>query len=136
MKLLLLSLLVSLNLYAASIEIKKPFVRLLPPSAPNTAAFMKIYNNTDRDIVLTSAIANISKTVELHGHEHINGLMRMRQVKQITLKANSTTSLEPGGLHIMFMGLKKPLFAKQEILLTLKFSNFKDLQVKIPVLDK
>ncbi|CAM5372482.1 hypothetical protein RLIN73S_03923 [Rhodanobacter lindaniclasticus] len=35
--------------------------------------------------------------------------MRMRQVDAIEITPSSTTALEPGGLHVMLVGLKQPL---------------------------
>jgi len=38
-----------------------------------------------------------------------NGVMEMRQIKSLELPAKQTVKLEPGGLHIMLLDLKKPL---------------------------
>jgi len=35
--------------------------------------------------------------------------MEMRQIKSLELPAKQTVKLEPGGLHIMLLDLKKPL---------------------------
>ena len=38
-----------------------------------------------------------------------NGVMEMRQLESLELPAKQTVKLEPGGLHIMLLDLKRPL---------------------------
>jgi copper(I)-binding protein len=64
------------------------------------------------------------------------GMMKMREVKDVKIKAKSSTSLKPGGLHLMFMGLKRPLKKDEKIKVTLKFSDSSSLDVDFPVLNK
>jgi copper(I)-binding protein len=58
-------------------------------------------------------------------HNHINdkGIMKMRAVKQIAIPANGSIKLQPGGFHIMLMGLKKPLLEGDRFNLTLIFKK-------------
>ena len=63
----------------------------------------------NKDINLLKAESDISKVVELHTVNMENGVMKMRQVKSILIKANSSIELKPGSFHIMFIGLKSPL---------------------------
>jgi hypothetical protein len=51
------------------------------------------------------------------------GVMRMRQIPQISLPSNTTVSLEPGGLHIMLFDLKAPLSPGDQVPITLTFSD-------------
>lgn len=99
----------SLNLYATDLKITDAKIRLVPPTSSVSALFMKIKNNTKKDLKITSIESNISKTVELHNMIMDNGGMQMRPVENIELKANSITELKRGGLHVMFIELKKPL---------------------------
>ncbi len=135
MKLLLL-LALSLTAFAQDIKIEEPYIRLLPPSAPNTGGFMLIKNESDKDIKLISAESSLSKALEMHTMISEKGMMKMREVKDIKIKAKSSTSLKPGGLHLMFMGLKRPLKKDEKIKVTLKFSDSSSLDVDFPVLNK
>jgi len=49
-----------------------------------------------------------------------NGVMEMRQVKEIALPRGQTVSLEPGGLHLMFIGLKGRIKPGQKVPMTLR----------------
>jgi len=135
MKLLLL-LALSFTALAQNIKIEEPYIRLLPPSAPNTGGFMLIKNESDKDIKLISAESSLSKALEMHTMISEKGMMKMREVKDIKIKAKSSTSLKPGGLHLMFMGLKRPLKKDEKVKVTLKFSDSSSLDVEFPVLNK
>jgi copper(I)-binding protein len=61
------------------------------------------------------------------------GMMRMRQVDSIGLEPGKSTQLEPGGYHIMFIGLGAPLRAGDHIPLTLRFEQAGEVEIQIPV---
>jgi copper(I)-binding protein len=71
--------------------------------------------------------------VELHNMIDDNGIMRMREVKSIPIKAGDHVSLTPQGYHIMLMDLTKPLMAGETIELTLHFKNAKEITTTIPI---
>ncbi|WP_319558359.1 copper chaperone PCu(A)C [Thiomicrorhabdus sp.] len=108
---------------AETVEISDPYVRMVPPSAPATAAFMSIKNPSAKDHALVSAKAYINKVTELHTHIHDAGVMRMRRVEKIELPAGKTTALQPGGLHVMLIGLTQPVKEGQAIKIDLTFDD-------------
>lgn len=129
-----LILLASTGLMADSaIQITDPYVRAVPPGTPNSAAFMVIRNGSDSDTALVSAESNASKVVELHTHVMDEGMMKMRQVAQIDLPAGQDVALEPGGLHIMLIGLNSDLTPGQKVDLTLKFADGSSQAISAPI---
>lgn len=68
--------------------------------------------------------------------EDMSGEMKMQQVMRIELPANTPVALEPGGYHIMFIGLVKPLETGQTISITLTFENAGEVVVEVPVLEE
>jgi copper(I)-binding protein len=132
--LLLASSLLASSLLASSIKVENAYVRATPPSLPNSAAFMELKNETAQDIALIWAKSQASNIVELHTHDMKDGVMKMYQVPQIDIKANSTTILKPGGFHVMLIDLvKKPLKPNEEVTLTLGFSNGDEQTITVPV---
>ncbi|MDF2182776.1 copper chaperone PCu(A)C [Neptuniibacter sp. CAU 1671] len=117
----------------SAIIIEDAFVRATPPGQSNSAAFMRLKNSSDQAVNLTTAASDVADKVELHGHQHDNGVMRMRQMMSITLPPQTTTALEPGGLHIMLLGLHSPLVAGEQIELNLSFSNGETQTVTLPI---
>ncbi|BCN93037.1 hypothetical protein THMIRHAM_08220 [Thiomicrorhabdus immobilis] len=108
---------------AEMVEVSNPYVRMVPPNAPATAAFMELKNTGHSDHALVSAKAYINKVTELHTHIHDNGVMRMRQVQKIDLPAGQSTALKPGGFHIMLIGLNAPVEKDQSIKIDLTFDD-------------
>ncbi len=123
MLLLALSAGVSADGVAGKVSVVDPYVRAVPPVAKTSAAFMQLQNSSSTEGFLVSADTPAAAVVELHTHTMDEGVMRMRQVPQITLPPNTTVSLEPGGLHIMFFDLKSPLSPGDEVPITLTFSD-------------
>ncbi len=117
---------------AQDLTISEQRVRLMPDNSPATAAFMKIKNNTNKDIKITHAISDFSKKTEIHNHLMENGMMKMREIPFLLVPANQEIELKPGGLHIMLIDFKKKLSKTKKISLEI-FFNKKGLKVNIPV---
>lgn len=116
--------------FASELEVKGAFIKQTPPNAKNTAIFLTIVNNSDKNIALLGANSDFAKQVELHTHTMKNGKMEMLQVKDILIKAHSTVALKPGGLHIMLFDIKGPVVDTTKVNLKLNFDNKTSLEVK------
>lgn len=57
-------------------------------------------------------------------------MMGMKQVSSIALPAGEEVKLEPGGYHIMLMGLKSPIESGDQYLITLKFEKAGEIDVQ------
>ena len=125
--------LVSTSSFAADLTVEKAHVRAVPEGMINSAAFMVIKNTSSHDRSIVGASSNISKVVELHTHKKEGGMMRMRQIDSIAVKANSETVLKPGGLHIMFIGLKQGLKVGEKVKLELKIDDGSKVNLTVPV---
>lgn len=115
------------------IAVQQAWVREMPPGAGMTAVFMTLNNSGKVAAQLVGAESTQADSVELHGHSHEHGVMRMRSIGQLDLPAGGDTTLAPGGLHLMVMGLKTPLKAKQRFPLVLKFADGSRLNVNATV---
>ncbi|AII15359.1 copper-binding protein (DUF461 domain) [Campylobacter iguaniorum] len=115
---------------AANIEISNAYAKATPPNAKNSAAFMKITNNTDKNIALVSGSNSVSEFTELHTHVSENGMKKMIQIPKIDVPAKSTVELKPGSLHIMMIGLKQAVNPGDKVDLTLNFDNGDKVDLK------
>jgi copper(I)-binding protein len=99
-----------------------------------TGAFAAITNNTDHTITIVGGSSDIASMVEVHEVVMVDGAMKM-QAKEggIAIEPGQTVTLEPGGLHIMLMGLKKAVLEGDEVSLTIDFDGTEDISVKWPV---
>lgn len=118
---------------ADQVSVVDPYVRLVPPGAMATAAFMTLKNGGDKDAKLVKAATTAAKVTELHTHLNEDGVMKMRQVPAIEIKAKSETVLQPGGLHVMMIDLKGPLKEGAKVGLTLGFDDGSSKQVEAVV---
>ncbi|MES9935806.1 MAG: copper chaperone PCu(A)C [Sedimenticola sp.] len=118
---------------ADGVAVSDAYARAVPPGQPNSASFMTIVNNSGADHALVNAESPVSKVVELHTHTMDEGMMKMRRVDKIDLPAGQTVTLKPGGLHVMFIGLKEDLKPGQNVDLTLIFEDGSKTTLQAPV---
>ncbi|MBL8403447.1 MAG: copper chaperone PCu(A)C [Dechloromonas sp.] len=120
------SLLFSAGVFAGSADqvvVQDPYVRLAPPNAPATGAFMVIKNNGDKDIKVVKAENTASKVTELHNHLNEGGVMKMRPVQSVDIKAKGEAVLKPGGLHVMLIDLKAAMKEGDVVPITFTFDD-------------
>lgn len=117
------------------IQLEKPWVRLLPPSAEVTAAFVTLRNDTDQPDTLLAATSDAAVTTELHVMSETDGQMTMRKADFLVVPAHGELELMPGGTHIMLIGLTRPLSTETPIRIDLRFSREGLVPLIAPVVD-
>ncbi|TXE89142.1 copper chaperone PCu(A)C [Campylobacter volucris] len=117
-------------LFASDIVINNPYVKQTPPNAKTTAFFLELQNKSNKDIKLIKADSSLSDTTEIHDHIMENGKKMMVQIPQITIKANSSAILKPGGMHIMALNLKQDITENTKANLTLYFDDNTTIKLK------
>lgn len=65
----------------------------------------------------------VSKHVMIHRTSVAGGVASMKMVERVALPAGSRVTFGPGGYHLMFMGLTKPLKAGGVLPATLVFAS-------------
>ena len=115
-----------------SIKVEQAYTRSTVPGQMAAGGFMKIENKGAAD-QLVSASSPVAGDVQLHEMAMEGNVMKMRQVKDITVPAGGAVELKPGGLHLMFMNIKAPLTAGESVPVKLKFAKAGEVEVKMPV---
>lgn len=106
-----------------------------PDAAPtNAAAYLVVRNAGSADDAITSVETEAADTAELHSASMEGGVARMRPVDAVPLTAGGDAVLEPGGHHIMLVGLRRPLAEGDSVPLTLRLRSGDSLRVMAPVL--
>ncbi len=97
----------------------------------NGATFLAIVNPGIEDDVLISASSQVASVVELHETSMTDeGVMQMRQVEDgIPIPAGGATMLQPGGYHVMLIGLNQDLIMDESFEVTLSFENAGDVTI-------
>jgi periplasmic copper chaperone A len=115
----------------AQVKVDQPWARPTVPGQQGGGGFLSITSATaDR---LLSGSTPLAERFELHTMSMKGDVMEMRQVDAIELPAGKTVELKPGGLHVMFIGLKQPLAAGSKVPVTLKFEKAGDVKVEFDV---
>lgn len=117
-----------------SLSVQQPWIRLMPPGAPNTAGFMVLENADMHEHAVVSAAADIAKSVELHTHIEEDGRMKMRRLEKVVLAPKQKVELKEGGHHVMFIGLTSELTEGQQVPVVFTLDDGSDITVKLPVL--
>jgi copper(I)-binding protein len=113
--------------------IEHPWAMPTAPTATTGAGYLVLKNKGNKADRLISASAGVANKVELHTHIKEGDVLKMRPVDAIDIPAGGETKLEPGGLHIMLIGLKKPLEEGQRFPVVLKFENAGEITVDLLV---
>lgn len=97
------------------IIITEAYLNLPPPSHSTTSAYLQIANLDKSSITITGFDSTKATRVELHEHIHADGMMKMREVDQITLAGMQTEVFKPMGYHLMVFGLADDVVAGQSV---------------------
>lgn len=104
-------------------EISVSDARVPMPAGANGAAYMTVTNDGDAGDRLVSATSDIAEDVELHESTTDGGSMMMQQIDGIDIPAGGEAVLEPGGFHVMLIGVTEELTEDDTVDLTLTFEN-------------
>ena len=104
-----------------------------PGAATVAAAYMVLRNKGSESERLLAASADIAKRVELHESKKENNVMTMQKQDSIEIPAGGEVVFQPGGLHVMFMGLINPLEIDQQYPLTLTFEKAGTVTIDVTV---
>lgn len=121
-----------------SLTVRDPWARTSPPGSDTSAFYLEVDNPLEVADRLVAADSPRCSRTELHVSEMTDGTMSMHPAtpEQLTVPSGATLLLEPGGLHVMCMGVTDPLTAGEEVALTLSFEIAGDLDVDVSVEDR
>jgi hypothetical protein len=113
---------------AGALEYKFGPITIVHPCARATPArvggtYMTLRNSGSTSDRLIGASSPEAEKAETHETKVESGMAMMRAVGAVELKPGATVELKPGGLHLMLLGLKRPLKEGETLKLTLVFEK-------------
>jgi copper(I)-binding protein len=128
-----LALLAAAPAFADTLTVTEAWARTTPPGAAMGAIYFKLHNGSSKSDRLLKLKTSVAASAEVHRTEIVEGMARMREVSVLHVAPGETLTFEPGGLHVMLMGLKGPLKEGQEFELELLFevSGPRKLRVEV-----
>ena len=124
----------ALDYAKGSLKIDHPWSRATPHGAQVAGGYLVIENKGTSADRLVSATSEIAGRVEIHEMAVQDGIMKMRPLARgLEIKPGATAKLEPGGFHVMFMNLKRPLKQGEKFKGTLVFEKAGPIEVEFDV---
>ena len=115
------------------IIVTQPWARATSARMPNGAAFMTLTTQGSRTDRLVAISTSAAVQAQVHITSMDGGVMKMQPVEIIEVAPDAPTTLEPGGLHVMLMGLNGALVQGTAFPMTLTFERAGDLEVQVKV---
>lgn len=117
-----------------AIEIAHPWSRATPPGAATGAGYLGLTNSGADADRLVEARSPVAAKVEVHEMSVVDGIMKMGAVEGgLEIPAGGSVALQPGGFHLMLMGLTRPLVEGEKVPVTLVFDKAGPVDVELAV---
>ncbi len=118
---------------AGDLTISHAVARFPSPNG-NGAAYLTIENAGSEDTLL-SAVSSIATMAQIHETVTEGAGSQMQPRDEVPVPAGGSLRLQPGGYHIMLMGVSDPPAAGDEFDLTLVFERAGTVVVTVEVAD-
>lgn len=115
------------------VSVHDPWANATPVGASVAAVYMDL-TVADAD-TLVSASTTVADHIEMHSSSEENGMMKMRPLASVELKAGQSFSFEQGGAHLMLIDLRQPLVAGMRFPMTLEFQRAGAVTVQVQVVE-
>jgi len=121
-----------------SITIAHPFAFATPPGATTGGAYLKdVVNEGAAPDALVGVTSPAAETVQIHDMQMDGNVMRMRAIPSVALAPGRHVAMRPGGgVHLMFIGLKKGWAVGDRVPVTLQFEKAGRVDVLLDVEDR
>lgn len=117
-----------------AIKIESAWTRATPGAAKTGAGYLKVTNTGDAADTLIGGSAAFARKVEIHAMEMTDDVMRMAKLDPgLVIEPGETVMLEPGGFHVMLMGMTEKMIEGDTVTITLEFQNAGAVDVVFPV---
>jgi copper(I)-binding protein len=118
--------------WADAPAVRDAWARATPPGSDVAAVYLTLVGGKVDDDLLSASTPR-APMAHLHSMDDTGGMARMRAVDSLAVPAGKTVTLAPQGLHLMLMGVTKPLVAGERFALTLHFAKGGDRTVEVRV---
>ena len=115
------------------VNVNEAWANATPVGASVAAVYLDLTaSNPD---TLVAASTTVADHIEMHASSEQNGMMKMRPLTTVELKADQPFSFAPGGAHFMLIDLRQPLVAGMRFPMTLEFQRAGTVTVQVQVVE-
>ena len=115
------------------IHVMEVWARATVPSAEVGATYFIVHNKGDDTDVLIRVESPVAKKAEMHTSVMQGDVMKMEKLDVVEVTADSPVVFEPGGHHVMLMGLDDPLIEGESFPMTLVFEKAGPVEVTVAI---
>ena len=116
------------------LQIREPWARATPKGAEVAAGYMTIVNAGTQPDRLIGGSTTAAGRFEIHEMAIKEGVMQMRPMAGgLEIKPGMTVELKPGGLHAMWLDLKRPLAAGERVRGSLIFERGGQVEIEYQI---
>ena len=126
-------ILAALPALAAELSITNAWSRATPPGVTVGVAYFTFTNDTGKSDRLLKITTPVASKVQVHRTEILDGMARMREVAVLHVDAGQTLEFAPNGMHLMLVGLKRPLVEGKTFEIELLFEVAGPRKVRVAV---
>lgn len=112
-----------------SISVASPWAKATPQGNVTTAVYLTFLNTTNEEDFLVGAETPIAEKVEIRDTSKDNIVQ-----DKVSIHPSETMVFQPGGIHLVLIGLKDQLVPRTKFPLTLKFEKSPPTNTMVQVL--
>lgn len=116
-----------------TLVVDHPWARATPRGAKTGAVYLSVVNNAAAADRLLGATTPVADKVQFHSVSEKNGISHMREMQSVEIGPGGKVTFNPGGMHIMLVGLKQPLKQGETFPITLTFEKAGKRELIVPV---
>jgi len=120
---LVLFIFTSLSQAADNLLVTDAWIKNLSSVVPVRAGYMSLSNKGNRDLIIISVESENFSSIETHTSVEKNGMINMQQIDTLSIRADETLHLKPGGVHLMMMKPLTDLSPGDQVAVTLIFND-------------
>ena len=116
-----------------AITVTNAWSRATPPAATVGVVYADLIAAQADELIAIDA-GSVAERAEVHVSSNEGGTMKMRPSSSVMLPARERIRFQPGGVHVMLIGLRMPLVAGATISLTFRFRNAAPLRAEARII--
>ena len=121
------------DLAISQVTIEEAYIREVIPGQKVTAAYLRLRNQNMVSCRFVSVEADIADRTEFHSYVHVNGMMKMRQIKELVVHQGEVLEFRPGSLHLMLFIKESVDIKKSSSIITFRSPECGDVTQLVPI---
>ncbi len=105
------------------VSVKDAWIRTALPVQRTSALYFTLQNRGENAVKLLDVETSLANNTMFHTTIEEDGVAKMRHRASVSIDAGEVVVFEPGGLHVMLMGLNHPVSEGKKVEVMLHFDD-------------